>query len=138
MTVDGDDKFFEALVKKTRTPLSLSLSRMLPAAQCEEVIQEAYLKVFVAMKKGALEAPEALLFRTSRNLALSRLRHHKVVRQSAYTIALHQQIRETVPTAEQQVSDRQDLKILLDAVNLLPPRLQAGLYFKENRGSEPF
>lgn len=121
MTAENKDKCFETLVKETRTPLSRSLGRMLAPAQCEEVMQEAYLKVFIAMKKSKIEEPKALLFRTSRNLAISRLRHQKVVRQSAYTITLHQQIREAVPSAEQQLSDRQDLRILLDAVNLLPP-----------------
>lgn len=50
------------------------LSRFFPSQQdIEDVIQEAYLRAFVAERKKAIDHPKAFLFRVAKNVALTEL-----------------------------------------------------------------
>src|SRR5690606_38424230 len=50
------------------------LSRFLPLQQdIEDVVQEAYLRAYIAEQRESIEQPRAFLFRVAKNLALTRL-----------------------------------------------------------------
>ncbi len=55
-------------------------SRFPPSCDIDDIIQDAYVRVLDARKKGKLRSPKAFLFATSRNLAIDRLRHLKVAK----------------------------------------------------------
>lgn len=110
---------FNEVHKETRQPLLISLQRMLEPAQAEEVLQESYLKLLVALREGKAPEPRAFLYRVARNHAVSRLRHQKVVEQQGVHIqlALHAEQPEAI---EKQVSRKEEQDALLAAINALP------------------
>lgn len=111
-----------ALYEKTREQLLASLCRMLEPAQAEEVLQEAYLKLFLALKEDKAIEPRPFLFRVARNLAISHLRHQKVVEQHGMTASITLQHTTQPDTIERQVSREEEQGALVDAINALPPK----------------
>lgn len=88
------------------------------------VLQDAYLKVFLALRddQAGAHKPVALLYRVARNTAISRLRHQKVIRHSATAITVAEELRAEPVTAEQAVNESAKLDDLMRVVNNLPPK----------------
>ncbi len=118
----------------TRALLMSTLRRMLEPSEAEEVLQEAYLKVFLALNEGRPIEARPFLFRVARNLAISRLRHHKVVEASSDQVQHYQQIQMERSSTEHQASLEQDQAILLRAVNALPPVCRQVFVFRKFDG----
>jgi RNA polymerase sigma factor (sigma-70 family) len=118
-------EWFDDLVEQTRGGLARYVDRILVSPDdTQEVLQEAYLKVFLALRKSGPEEnyPVALLYTTARNIAISRLRHQSVVLKSVAAVAIAEELRIERATAEQHVSASQRLNSLLLVVNGLPPK----------------
>ena len=118
-------EWFDDLVEQTRSGLARYVDRIvLSPDDTQGVLQEAYLKVFLALRKSGPEEnyPVALLYTTARNIAISRLRHQSVVLKSVGAVAIAEELRADIVTAEQQVSASQRLNSLLLVVNGLPPK----------------
>ena len=110
------------LYQETREQLLSSLRRMLESAQAEDVLQEAYLKLFIALKEKKAPEPRAFLFRVARNIAISRLRHQKVVEQHGIRVQLCATSATCEEALESRVSREQEQTALLAAINALPPK----------------
>ncbi|WP_346838410.1 RNA polymerase sigma factor [Microbulbifer sp. SAOS-129_SWC] len=110
------------LYAETRDQLLASLRRMLEPAQAEEVLQEAYLKLFVALKEDRAMEPRPFLFRVARNLAISHLRHQKVVEQHGISAQYDVQAATLEEAVESQVSREEEQRALVAAINALPPK----------------
>ena len=122
---ETSDGCFDELVEETQEGLARYVRRIVSSPDdVQGVLQEAYLKVFVALQKDRATGhqPSALLYTTARNIAISRLRHQKVVKAQAAAIAVGEELRADRPTAEQNVSKSQRLNSLLLVVNQLPPK----------------
>jgi RNA polymerase sigma factor (sigma-70 family) len=118
-------EWFDDLVEQTSGGLARYVDRILVSPDdTQEVLQEAYLKVYLALRKSDREQnyPVALLYTTARNIALSRLRHQSVVLRSVGAVAIAEELRTDIATAEQQVSASERLNSLLLVVNGLPPK----------------
>jgi len=118
-------EWFDDLVGQTHGGLARYVGRLLASPDdTQEVLQEAYLKVFLALGKTGPDGqfPVALLYKTARNIAISRLRHQAVVLRSASVVAVAEELRAERATAEQQVSASQRINALLMVVNGLPPK----------------
>ncbi|MDH3352620.1 MAG: sigma-70 family RNA polymerase sigma factor [Gammaproteobacteria bacterium] len=118
-------EWFDELVEETRIGLTDCVRRIVSSPDdVQGILQDAYLKVFVALRKDRPggHAPVALLYRTARNIAISRLRHQKVVRHSISAVEVAEELRGDSPTTEQQISASQKLNELLLIINSLPPR----------------
>lgn len=101
------------------------LNRMLRSKDdAQEISQEAYLKVFLALRKhrDRDHCPKALLYTTARNLAISRLRHQKIVDRSAVAVTVSQELQAERRSPEQHASKNEELRALLLVVNQLPPK----------------
>lgn len=130
------DQTLESVVADSRKKLIASLVRMLPSAEAEEVAQEAFLKLYQSAKKLAPEHVRPYLFKIARNLALSRLRHHKVVVQSNSKLFIQYQLSGDVMSSEELLSNARDKTILLEAINAMPPICrQVFVYRKINEKS---
>lgn len=119
------DKWLNDLITETREGLARYVARFCwSAADVEDVVQEAYLQVFCALRKSGPEGhtPAALLYTTARNIAISRLRHHKVVLAAAPVISADERLRREQRGVEQQASRREQMQMLLRVVNSLPPK----------------
>jgi len=111
----------ELVMLEARPTLMSMLRRMLPFAQAEEVVQEAYLRLHVSSKALQGEELRRYLCKTTRNIAISRLRHEKVVRESNGKLQVHYQLGEESQNAEQKLINEHEKKLLLEAINAMPP-----------------
>ncbi len=117
--------WFDGLVEQTHAGLTRYVDRILASPDdTQEVLQEAYLKVYLAISKSDRDEnyPVALLYTTARNIAISRLRHQSVVLKSVGAVAIAEQLRAERETVEQQVSANERRRSLLLVVNGLPPK----------------
>jgi RNA polymerase sigma factor (sigma-70 family) len=119
------DKWLSDLVAETGSGLARYVARYCPTPDdVQDVVQEAYLQVFCALRRTGPEGhvPAALLYRTARNIAISRLRHQKVVIAAAPVISVQERLRRDQRGVEQQASRQEQLQMLLRVVNNLPPK----------------
>jgi RNA polymerase sigma-70 factor (ECF subfamily) len=122
---NNKNDWFDNFVEETKGPLAAFIGRIMTSRDdVQGVMQDAYLKVFVALGKHRDEghSPSALLYATARNLAISRLRHQKVVQCSITAVSVAEELRGDRSTAEQSVSHSQRLNELLLIINTLPPK----------------
>lgn len=133
---------FDEFVDETRAELASYLRKFLCCPDdIREVSQEAYLKVFVALRRNSdrEHTPRALLYTTARNVAISRLRHQQVVDRTSIAVTVSQEMQARQKSAEQAACDRENLQSLLSVINALTPqrrtvmllRLVEGLSQKE-------
>ena len=121
----NNNGWFDNFVAETKGPLSAFVGRILSTPDdVQGVMQDAYLKVFLTLRKerDGGHAPSALLYTTARNLAISRLRHEKVVQCSVTAVSVAEELRGDRSTAEQSVSESQRMNELLLVINTLPPK----------------
>ena len=110
------------LYGETREKLLASLRRMLEPALAEEVLQESYLKLFLALKEDKALEPRPFLFRVARNLAISHLRHQKVVEQHGISAQYDVHAVTHEEAVEHRVSREEEQSALVAAINALPPK----------------
>ena len=108
-------------IRQTKAMLLATLCRLLDYAEAEEVMQDAYLKVFIALEEGKAIEPRPYLFRVAKNMAISRLRHKKIESKNESNVSYLHELQISRSSTEQQAINAQQKLILLDAVNTLPP-----------------
>jgi RNA polymerase sigma-70 factor (ECF subfamily) len=134
-------KWLNDLVAETRDGLARYVVRFCSsAADVEDVVQEAYLQVFCALRKTgpAGHAPTALLYTTARNIAISRLRHQKVVVAAAPGISVQERLRREQRGIEQQASRQEQMRMLLRVVSGLPPKCREVFVLRMIEGLSQF
>lgn len=116
----NSEQWMDEFVQQTRGLLLRSLQKKLSREEAEEVLQEAYLVLFKTLTHQKFVEPRPFLFRVASNLALSRLRHAKVVAVSAqkesYSPEFH-----TLDTLESACKISEENELLIKAINTLPP-----------------
>lgn len=94
-------------------------------ARAEDVVQEAYLRLAAADDTRApadpIRQPVGYLYRIVRNLALDWVRHRAIEGDPA-TPEQRDAMPAPMPTPEQQVLDRDQVRRLIAALEELPPR----------------
>ena len=121
------EKLFRQYIETSRPKLLSYVLRLLPVSEAEEVLQEAHLKFYcIALQQASLDKANQsltqytpLLFSIAKNLALSRIRHHKVV-------IKHQQKAECAQTSsgvsvELSLLESDEKERLQAAITNLPP-----------------
>src|SRR3981189_2713940 len=70
---DGDERAFEAIVRRYRRPLLRYCRRMgLSDSRAEDVVQQALMRAWIALGRGGeVHAPKAWLYRTVHNTAVN-------------------------------------------------------------------
>lgn len=88
----------------------------------DDIVQEAYMRIWQARVRGELHAPKAFLFTTARNVALDSLRRHHRSR----TVGLGQHgvpdvadDRDDIP---ETITRNQQVALLTEAIQTLPER----------------
>jgi RNA polymerase sigma factor (sigma-70 family) len=72
LTRTGHERAFEAIVKRYRRPLLAACARMVPEARAEDVLQQALVSAWKALRRGdEVRDLRAWLFRIVRNAAVS-------------------------------------------------------------------
>ena len=124
-TTDTQFRWFDELVEETRADLTYHTRRFTACPDdAQEIVQEAYLRVFCMLRDADLcdHQPRALLYKTTRNIAISHSRHLKVVRDNASYVSIAEDLRCVIADTEHEASTTQQLDRLRQALALLPPR----------------
>lgn len=122
---------FARLYHATLAPLRRYLTRFLgDSAEAQDIAHDAYLRVFPTEGKPHVENPQALLYTTARNLAINRLRRRKIApfQSDSGDVAF---AASHSPGVVQQVMARQELHLLEQAINDLPPGCRAVLLLRK-------
>lgn len=130
-------QWFDDFVTDTRAEVTGFLRQFLPStADAQEVAQDAYLKLYVALRKQAHRdhSPRALLYTTAKNLALSRLRHQKVIDRTLVAVTVSQEIATQRISPEQSASRSQSVQSLLEVIQSLPPKRRMVIWLRLAEG----
>ncbi len=97
----------------------------------DNVVQEALTRVWRAGQSGTVRSPKALLFTTASHLALDELRRRKI----ASFESLRENdglsvLAEDIPAPE-DVAHREELELLTQAIQSLPPRCREALTLRK-------
>ena len=88
----------------------------------DDIIQEAYLRVLNARKKGQIKAPKAFLFATARNYALNALRSAAIRGENFTTEIEDFNLMDDRTGVVETIEHNQELEILTLAIQSLPNR----------------
>jgi len=134
----GDERSFELLLRKYRTPVINFLYRMVrDSAIAEDLAQEVFLRVYRARQEYAPSAKfTTWMFRIATNLALNALRDNRYrqleisMDQPVETNESEQpalEVADGAPTAEQQLVARTRTELIRNAINVLPEKQRAAV-----------
>ena len=134
----GDERSFELLLRKYRTPVINFLYRMVrDSAIAEDLAQEVFLRVYRARQEYAPSAKfTTWMFRIAMNLALNALRDNRYrqleisMDQPVETNESEQpalEVADRTPTAEQQLVARTRTELIRYAINVLPEKQRAAV-----------
>ena len=125
----GYEPAFEAIVARYRAQLLGYCRRFLPEARAEDVVQQALVNAYAAIRQGDGELRlRAWLYRIAHNTALNALRDRGL---------RHEQLSEQIDGVErpdQALERRQDLRETVAAVQALPERQRDALVLRELEG----
>ncbi len=88
----------------------------------DDIVQEAYVRVWRAHVAGELHSPKAFLFTTARNLAVDSLRRHHVSRTEALVEIDLANVWDERCDIPETVARNQELALLTEAIQTLPDR----------------
>lgn len=116
---------------RTQKQVLSSLYNLITEAEAQEVFQDSLYKVFVLAKQNPSEQPlldkllalQPMLFRISKNLAISKLRH-KQVREKYLAEQSSKNNSILSESLEAKLSKESDIGLLKDAIDSLPPICQ--------------
>lgn len=107
------------------------------AVDVDDIVQEAFLRISTQETAAEIDNPRGFLFRVARNLTFDLLRR-RTVRQAyvaSHSVELSSDRRRYQSrSAESVVSAGQDLALILDAIEELPPQCQKVFLLQRREG----
>lgn len=88
--------------------------------EIDDIVQEAYARLAARETVEDINAPRSYLFQTARSIILSHLRHARVVSIRAVEDLEKLSVPSDAPGQDVQISDREQLHILAEAISALP------------------
>jgi RNA polymerase sigma factor (sigma-70 family) len=114
--------WFLSQVFPHRTALQRYLRKLTSGAQdVEDLIQEAYVRLYALPDYGQIESPKALLFRIAHNLAVERARRHKTQATDTMADLATLSIFSNEAPPDEQMDARRRFESFCAAVERLPP-----------------
>jgi RNA polymerase sigma factor (sigma-70 family) len=128
--------WFVAHVQPHEAMLRAWLCSRFPAERdIDDIVQEAFSRIVQARAHSVIESPKAFLFATARNVALARLRHHKVTPEgNALAESLVDSILDEDADVPHAVARAQELELLTQAIQSLPTRCRQILTLRKIYG----
>ena len=130
-------KRFSQLYMSLRSSLARSVAGIVPPAEIEDIVQEAYVRVCQVEAPSSVRAPQSYLYRTVRNLALD----HRKRAESRLTDSVGEEI-DTAGFGTERLSDRtfddaasnEEFALFCDAVRHLPVQCRRAFVLKKVYG----
>lgn len=88
----------------------------------DDIVQESYLRLLERKHGHEITSPKAYLFSTARNAALSLLRRPRIFSDTPVTELSGSHVLEGSPDAAEMASQQQEIELLMNAIDALPPR----------------
>jgi RNA polymerase sigma-70 factor (ECF subfamily) len=114
-----------------------ALSLVRKADEAEELVQEAYARLFALGDWASIANPHAFTIRIVRNLAIERFRRAEVVRLDQGAVLHALEIADHEPTPDVVAMDRSELNRVVKAMQEMPPRMREALYLRRIEGLPP-
>jgi RNA polymerase sigma-70 factor (ECF subfamily) len=114
-----------------------AISLMREAEDAEELVQEAYARLFTLDDWASIANPHAYTLRIIRNLAIERFRRADVVRLDQGAALAMQDVADDEPTPDRVAMDRCELNHVVQAMQEMPPRMREALYLRRIEGLRP-
>jgi len=129
-----DDWFVEEVL-----PLEAMLMHFLrrnwrDEAELADLRQEAYIRLYEAARRKRPTPVKPFLFSIARNLMIDRLRRKNVVPIETMPEADWLKVSDFDPAPEQRVAARQELQMMQQALDLLPPRCRQVVVLRRVHG----
>jgi RNA polymerase sigma-70 factor (ECF subfamily) len=127
--------WFDAEVRPHEASLRAWLRAKFPrAGDADDLVQESFLRMLRAQAEGSIRNPKAFLFATARNLALDLFRRRRVV-QFEPLVGIEDSLVETDSrSCSESLNARQELAILIEAIDALPPRCREIMILQKMHG----
>jgi len=109
-------------------------SRFPDVHDVDDLVQESYARMLQVRRKGRIESVKAYLFTTARNAALSILRRPRIFSPQSVTDFGALSVVEEGQDVVEQVSVRQEVAVLLDAIDALPARCREIFILRKLQG----
>ncbi len=106
-------------------------------SDADDLVQDAYAKVLGMTNWRAVEAPERFVFAIIRNLAIERFRRAKVVGIRQIGVLEQDNLPDPDPDAFVKTSAREELQIVLAAIDTLPQQCRKALLLRKIDGLSP-
>ncbi len=100
----------------------------------DDIVQEAFIRVLRARAETQVRSPKAYLFVIARNLALMQLRHARVAKEESLTEIDGSGILDEGVDIPHAVARAQELEMLTQAIQSLPPRCRQVLTLRKIYG----
>jgi RNA polymerase sigma-70 factor (ECF subfamily) len=105
--------------------------------EAEELVQEAYARLFALDDWASIANPHAFTIRIIRNLAIERFRRAEVVRLDQSALLYTLEIADQNPTPDVVAMDRSELNYVVKAMQEMPPRMREALHLRRIEGLPP-
>ncbi len=134
---DIDVWFADHVFIHHRQTFRYALSLMRRPEEAEELVQEAYARLFALDDWAGIAHPHAFTLRIVRNLAIERFRRAEVVRIDQSALLQTLEIADPDPTPDVVAMDRCELRRVARAMDEMPPRMREALYLRRIEGLPP-
>jgi len=114
-----------------------ALSLVKQADEAEELVQEAYARLFARDDWRGIANPHAFTMRIIRNLAIERFRRADVVRIDQGGLAASLEIADSEPTPDRVAIDRSELQRVAEVMQDMPPRMREAIHLRRIEGLPP-
>lgn len=99
-----------------------------------DIVQETYVRLASRDGIAGIENPRALLYRVAGNLAIDHLRRQRTRAKYLMPQPPPESVPDRRPTAEAEIEAKQQVALLMDAVNELPPRCREVFMLRKFEG----
>lgn len=105
--------------------------------EAEELVQEAYARLFALDEWSSIANPHAFTMRIIRNLAIERFRRADIVRLDQSALLRAVDIADDDPTPDVVAMARAELRQVATVMQNMPPRMREALYLRRIEGLPP-
>lgn len=100
----------------------------------DDVVQESYLRIWRRQLTRPVESAKSFLFKIARHLAIDTVRHHKRSPIDSVADLAALDVLDGKPNAAEAACTNEELDLLLDAIESLPPRCREIVILRKLRG----
>ncbi len=100
-------------------------------ADPDNLVQESLTRVWRVAQGTAVRSPKALLFTTASHLALDEIRRRKIVHLECLRDEAANSVLEDAPPASDTVARREELELVTQAIQSLPPRCRQAITLRK-------